>query len=189
MKKVFLMMTAFGLMLSMLTSCGEDNAQKEETVTKENKTTAIRNTAENKLNENNKMDGKQAKAIFKKYIEDNNILVAPTKSGLYYVKTKEGNGVKPAKGDIVKVHYTGKFLNGKVFDSSVERNEPIEIAIGVGQLIPGWDEGILMMSKGEKGVLYVPYDLAYGERGYPGAIPPFSNMIFEVELIDFQSRR
>ena len=86
---------------------------------------------------------------------------------------------------MVQVHYTGRLLDGKVFDSSVERGEPISIPIGMGRVIPGWDEGIQMMSKGEKGVLYIPYYLAYGERDM-GDIPPFSNLVFDVELVDFQ---
>ena len=136
---------------------------------------------ENKMKEK----GEKAKAALKKYIEDNNILAEQTESGLYYVKTLDGNGEKPEKGDKVKVHYTGKLLDGTVFDSSVERGTPIEIPIGMGYVIPGWDEGIVMMSKGEKGILYIPYDLAYGERGAGGVIPPFANLIFEVELVDF----
>lgn len=137
---------------------------------------------ENKMKEK----GEKAIAVLKKYIEDNNILAEPTESGLYYVQISEGNGEKPAQGANVKVHYTGKLLNGEVFDSSIERGEPIDIPIGVGRVIPGWDEGIMMMSKGEKGVLYIPYNLGYGERGAGGVIPPYANLIFEVELVDFE---
>ena len=126
-----------------------------------------------------------AAAEMQDYFTENNIVAKPTESGLYYVMTQEGNGEMPSKGDNVKVHYTGKLLNGKVFDSSVERGEPIEVPIGMGYVIPGWDEGIMMMSKGEKGVLYIPFYLGYGDRGAGQDIPPFSNLIFEVELIDF----
>ena len=90
------------------------------------------------------------------YLAKNKVTVEPTTSGLYYVMTQEGNGEKPEVGQMVQVHYTGKLLDGTVFDSSIERGEPISIPIGVGQVIPGWDEGIMMMSKGEKGVLYIP---------------------------------
>ena len=128
----------------------------------------------------------KAEAEMKQYFADNNIVATPTASGLYYVQTAEGNGEMPAKGDYVHVHYTGKLLNGKVFDSSIERGEPIGVSIGVGRVIPGWDEGIMMMSKGEKGVLYIPYYLGYGDRGAGSDIPPFANLIFEVELIDFE---
>ena len=123
------------------------------------------------------------------YLAKNKIEVEPTPSGLYYVMTQEGNGEKPEAGQIVKVHYTGKLLDGTVFDSSVERGEPISIPIGVGQVIPGWDEGIQMMSKGEKGMLYIPYYLAYGEQQRGDKITPFSNLIFEVELVDFETAK
>lgn len=118
------------------------------------------------------------------YLKENNIVVNPTETGLYYVKTKDGNGERPQPGTMVEVHYTGRLLDGTVFDSSVNRDEPFQFVVGIGQVIPGWDEGLMMMSKGEKGVLYIPYYLAYGDRN-AGAIPPFSNLIFEVELIDF----
>ena len=127
----------------------------------------------------------RAYAEMQQYFAENNVVVTPTASGLYYVMTEEGKGVMPKKGDNVKVHYTGKLLNGKVFDSSIERGEPIEVPIGMGYVIPGWDEGIMLMSKGEKGVLYIPYYLGYGDRGAGADIPPFANLIFEVELVDF----
>ena len=120
------------------------------------------------------------------YLAKNKITAEPTESGLIYVMTQEGNGEKPEVGKMVKVHYTGKLLDGTVFDSSVERGEPISIPIGVGQVIPGWDEGILLMSKGEKGVLYIPYYLAYGDRQAGEKIVPFSNLVFDVELVDFE---
>ena len=127
----------------------------------------------------------RAYAEMQAYFATNQVVASPTASGLYYVMTQEGNGEMPEKGDNVKVHYTGKLLNGKVFDSSIERGEPIEVPIGMGYVIPGWDEGIMLMSKGEKGVLYIPYYLGYGDRGAGADIPPFANLIFEVELIDF----
>lgn len=119
------------------------------------------------------------------YLEKNGVVAQPTSMGLYYVKTQDGTGEKPSKGSTVKAHYTGYLLDGTVFDTSIERGEPIEFVLGVGQVIPGWDEGIAMMSKGEKAVLYIPYYLAYGDRDL-GVIPPFSNLVFEVELIDFK---
>ena len=120
------------------------------------------------------------------YLNDNKIVVEPTASGLCYVMTTEGNGEKPQVGQMVKVHYTGKLLDGTVFDSSVERGQPFQFPSGVGQVIPGWDEGIQLMSKGEKGVLYIPYFLAYGDRAAGDKIVPFSNLMFEVALIDFE---
>ena len=119
------------------------------------------------------------------YLEKNGVVAQPTSTGLYYVKTQDGTGEKPSKGSTVKAHYTGYLLDGTVFDTSIERGEPIEFVLGVGQVIPGWDEGIALMSKGEKAVLYIPYYLAYGDRDL-GVIPPFSNLVFVVELIVFK---
>lgn len=127
----------------------------------------------------------EAQQALDAYITENGIEATPTESGLYYVCTKPGKGAQPQAGQNVKVHYTGKLLDGTVFDSSVERGEPISIPIGVGRVIPGWDEGIAMMKKGEKGMLYIPAKLAYGANG-SGPIPPYSNLIFEVELVDFE---
>lgn len=121
------------------------------------------------------------------YLSKNNIVATPSASGLYYVMTEPGNGEKPEVGKPVTMHYTGKLLDGTVFDSSVERDQPFQFILGVGQVIPGWDEGVQLMSKGEKGVLYLPYYLAYGERQAGDKIVPFSNLMFEVELIDFET--
>lgn len=108
-----------------------------------------------------------------------------TDSGLRYIVEKEGDGSKPASAaSKVTVHYTGTFLDGKVFDSSVQRGEPIQF--GLNQVIPGWTEGVQLMNVGSKYKFYIPYTLAYGERGYPGAIPPKSDLIFEVELLDVE---
>jgi len=127
----------------------------------------------------------QADAELQEYLKTNGITVTPTASGLYYEMIKDGNGEMPVKENKVKVHYTGKLLDGTVFDSSVERGEPIEFPLGVGYVIPGWDEGIALMSKGEKGVLYIPWFLGYGDRGAGMMIQPYSNLVFEVELVDF----
>ncbi len=104
-------------------------------------------------------------------------------SGLKYVVLKKGSGPSPKYGGEVKVHYTGMFLDGTVFDSSVKRGEAAVFKIG--QVIPGWNEALLAMNKGEKRILIIPPDLAYGEAGYPGVIPPNSFLVFEVELLDF----
>jgi FKBP-type peptidyl-prolyl cis-trans isomerase len=104
-----------------------------------------------------------------------------TPSGLRYIIIEEGTGRTPLETSNVKVHYTGSFIDGKVFDSSVQRGQPIDL--GVNQVIPGWREGIQLMKEGAKYKFYIPWNLAYGERGYPGAIPPRSDLIFEVELI------
>ena len=103
-------------------------------------------------------------------------------SGLQYTVTQEGKGEKPAATDKVKVHYTGKLLSGKVFDSSVERGEPVTFPLN--GVIPGWTEGIQLLAPGAKATLFIPPNLAYGEQGRPPVIPPNSALIFDVELIE-----
>ena len=109
-----------------------------------------------------------------------------TESGLFYHIDKAGEGASPAKGNTVNVHYKGELLDGTVFDSSFKRNQPIEFSLGVGQVIPGWDEGIALLSKGAKARLIIPSDLAYGSAGAGGVIPPDATLKFEVELVDFK---
>lgn len=104
-------------------------------------------------------------------------------SGLQYKVLTQGTGEKPAATDRVKVHYKGTLLDGTVFDSSIERGEPA--VFGVTQVIKGWSEALQLMPVGSKWMLYIPYDLAYGGRDQ-GAIKPFSNLIFEVELLDIE---
>jgi len=94
-----------------------------------------------------------------------------------------GNGPIPQKGQTVIVHYTGRFTDGKKFDSSVDSNQPFSFVLGEGQVIAGWDLGIAKMKVGDKVKLTIPPELAYGRDGYPGAIPPNSTLIFEVELL------
>jgi peptidylprolyl isomerase len=108
-----------------------------------------------------------------------------TPTGLKYVVNKPGNGQKPGKGNNATVHYTGKLEDGTVFDSSVKRGQPFSFRVGTGFVIPGWDEALLDMSKGEARTLWIPYNLAYGENGRPPVIPPKANLIFDVELLDF----
>ena len=122
-------------------------------------------------------------SLMQNYIAKNKIKVAPTASGLYFIPKKAGKGAKAVAGQKVAVHYTGKLLDGTKFDSSVDRGEPIEFMLGQGQVIPGWDEGIAMMREGDKAVLLIPSKLAYGERGSNPVIPPFSPLVFDVELV------
>ena len=106
-----------------------------------------------------------------------------TKSGLKYLILSKGNGVHAQLNKNVEVHYTGYLTDGKVFDSSVERGDPIEFILGTGQVIAGWDEGIAIMNVGDKFRLIIPSNLGYGEKGAGKVIPPNSTLIFDVELI------
>ncbi len=107
-----------------------------------------------------------------------------TESGLMYKVEKQGSGASPVNGATVTVNYTGSFLDGTVFDSSVQAGKPVSFKIG--QVIQGWNEALVTMKKGEKRLLVIPPELGYGARGYPGAIPPNSFLVFEVELVDFK---
>jgi peptidylprolyl isomerase len=109
-----------------------------------------------------------------------------TPSGLKYLDLKVGDGPSPAAGKSVTVHYTGTLTDGKKFDSSVDRNQPFQFVIGVGQVISGWDEGVMSMKVGGKRKLTIPPNLAYGEGGAGDVIPPNSTLIFEVELLGVQ---
>ncbi|MBN1516548.1 FKBP-type peptidyl-prolyl cis-trans isomerase [Candidatus Sumerlaeota bacterium] len=108
--------------------------------------------------------------------------VMATESGLQYKELKAGDGPKPALTDTVKVHYSGRLLDGTVFDSSYERGEPMQF--GLNGVIEGWGEGLQLMPVGSKYELYIPYQLAYKEVGIPGSIPPCSLLTFEVELLE-----
>ncbi|MGP1478960.1 MAG: peptidylprolyl isomerase [Capnocytophaga sp.] len=120
-----------------------------------------------------------AEAAFAKEVEG----FSKTESGLYYQITEHGTGEQPQRGQYVAVHYTGMLLDKTVFDSSYRRREPIEFKVGVGQVISGWDEGIMLLHQGDKARLVIPAELAYGSRGAGGVIPPNAPLIFDVELV------
>ncbi len=125
----------------------------------------------------------KARELGEKFLEENknNENVKVTASGLQYIVEKEGTGIQPTATDDVTVHYTGRLLNGQVFDSSVQRGEPATFPLN--RVIPGWTEGVQLMKEGAKYTFFIPSELAYGEHGVPNAIPPHSTLIFEVELI------
>ena len=154
----------------------------ETAMTQEEAINIIQNyfqNAEKKEADTNKQEGE---AFLEKNKKESGIIT--TESGLQYKVENAGNGIKPEDGDKVKVHYTGKLLNGEVFDSSVERGEPAEF--GVNQVIPGWTEALKLMPVGSKYILYIPSDLAYGERGAGPKIKANSTLVFEVELLDVE---
>ena len=127
--------------------------------------------------------------IIEGYLKEKGLTAKKTGSGLRYIIEKEGAGPNPEPGDIVTVHYTGMLLDGTKFDSSLDSNKPLTFAIGRGQVIRGWDEGIALLKKGGKGKLIIPSSLAYGERGAGGVIPPNSVLIFDVELVDLKKNK
>jgi FKBP-type peptidyl-prolyl cis-trans isomerase len=129
-------------------------------------------------------------ALIAQYLKDHNITAKPTATGLYYIEKVKGKGARAMAGKKVKVQYTGKLFNGKVFDSSVDKkpSTPYEFTLGQGQVIPGWDEGIALMNAGGKATLIVPSKLAYGERGAGSDIPAYTPLVFDVELVSVSDK-
>lgn len=127
-----------------------------------------------------------AKVAGEKFLAENakkdGVTVRP--SGLQYKVLTEGTGAKPAKNSTVTVHYKGTLIDGSEFDSSYARNQPI--SFNLQGVIPGWTEGLQLMATGSKYEFYIPYNLAYGPSGYPGAIPGYATLIFVVELLSFK---
>lgn len=125
--------------------------------------------------------------IIKEYIAKNNLKAENIGNGIYYVRNAEGTGATPQSGDNVETNYTGKTVDGKVFDSSLTRKETFKFAVGTSAVIRGWDEGFLKMKKGEKGMLLIPSAMAYGGQSPTPTIKPFSVLLFDVELVDFKA--
>jgi FKBP-type peptidyl-prolyl cis-trans isomerase FklB len=140
---------------------------------------AVKQAEEEKLNEKYKILGEN-------FLKENvrNLGVVVTESGLQYKIIGETDGPKPSATSKVKVHYHGTTIEGKVFDSSVDRGEPIEFPLN--QVIPGWTEGLQLMSVGSKFKFFIPQNLAYGAQSPSPAIAPYSTLIFEVELLSFE---
>ena len=134
-----------------------------------------------------KQKGVDDKAIVD-YLAKNNLTgkAQKTENGVYYIITQDGTGPQPQRGDAVTIHYTGKLLDGKVFDSSQKTGQPIQLQIGVGMVIPGWDDAILKLKKGTKATLVIPSTMGYGPQGSPPAIPGNAVLVFDVDLVNVQ---
>jgi len=142
--------------------------------------------AEQAIEENKRKAEKKEQEKIKKIIEEKWSGASCTETGMYFVVTEEGEGDTPESGNSITAHYSGRLLaNDKKFDSSYDRGEPIQFEVGVGRVIPGWDEALIDMKRGEKRTLIIPPTLAYGERGAGGVIPPNAWLVFDVELVDF----
>lgn len=139
-----------------------------------------------KLQEQEQAAAKEASAEGEKFLAENakRDEVTVTESGLQYEVITTGEGEKPSAESTVSVHYHGTFANGDVFDSSVERGQPAEFPVN--GVIAGWTEALQLMTEGSKWKLTIPYDLAYGERGSQGAIPPYATLVFDVELLSIK---
>jgi peptidylprolyl isomerase len=133
------------------------------------------------------LEAKKEKEIeeFRNKMESIQDSLQVTESGLkYFITKKNPDGVQPESGQTVSVHYVGRLSDGKMFDSSYKRNKPLEFPVGVGRVIPGWDEGISLLKTGEKATLVIIPELGYGARGAGNVIPPNATLVFDVELVD-----
>ncbi len=130
---------------------------------------------------------KKELSILDDYIKNKKIETEALLSGLYFIEIEKGKGKIPSPKDTLIVHYTGKLLNGKKFDSSYDRNKPFKFVLGASQVIDGWEEGLSRMNKGGKAKLIIPSYLAYGEKGYGNIIPPYTTLVFEIELMDIKT--
>ena len=176
-----LSMGAQGINVEDFAQAIADVLNRKETAISHNEAREIVNKyfmeLEEKMNAENIEKGK---AFLEENAKKEGVITLP--SGLQYQVITEGNGKKPSATDKVKCHYEGTFVNGSIFDSSYKRNEPA--VFGLNQVIAGWTEGVQLMSEGSKYEFYIPYNLAYGENGAPGAIPPYAALKFVVELIE-----
>ena len=174
--KKFLSFAMAALMLAGMTSCNNNSNSNTEN------TTSTEETAPD-----NDTQVKDNKTVGREFLEKNKDVegVKVTESGLQYQVVKEGDGLQPGPNDVVTVHYTGKLIDGTVFDSSVERGEPATFAVG--QVIPGWVEGLQLMREGAAYRLFIPSNLAYGPHG-TGPIQPNSTLIFDVQLLKVEKK-
>lgn len=134
--------------------------------------------------------GDYERTVLQNFIDEKKIEVAPTPSGMYFVRTQKGTGKKVELGDVITVNYEGKFLNGVFFDSSIKSKQPLEFVYGSEwQVIAGIDEAIGLMNEGDKALVILPSGLAWGDKGSStGIIPPFTSIIYELELVSVKTR-
>jgi peptidylprolyl isomerase len=173
------------LLLAGIAGCKSEETGKTETAATETATTetAVTETAatETAVTENEEIEATKEGGTLEGNTVDENAIT--TESGLKYVDYTVGNGASPKQGDMVVVHYSGFLTDGSKFDSSVDRGQPFEFKIGVGQVIKGWDEGVMSMKIGGKRKLIIPPELGYGARGAGDVIPPNATLLFDVELL------
>ena len=174
--KKFLFMAMAALLMTGMVSCNSSN----------NETTSPETTEEAATEPT--VEIKDNLTLGREFLEENakNDSVKVTESGLQYIVLKEGKGIKPGPTDKVVVHYTGKLIDGRVFDSSLDDGEPA--TFGVDQVIAGWTEGLQLMSEGSEYRLFIPSELAYGSKGSKGSILPNSTLIFDVKLIKVEKQ-
>lgn len=173
--------------VSCAAASGEGTDSKSETLQSAQGQTASAGAAERPTMSSDSATASQAaidRAAIEAYLKDSGINADWKPNGMAVAVEKQGDGPAVKAGDVVRVHYTGQLLDGKVFDSSVERGDPLEFPIGQGRVIRGWDEGIPMFNVGGKGTLFIPSELGYGARSIPGAIPANSVLVFDIEVID-----
>ncbi len=151
----------------------------------------VKKLNETEIEEERKLMEESAKLLeedlLNQFVEDNKIIEKPRLSGLYIIEKKEGTGRIVQTGDVLMVNYSGMFVNGNIFDLSFQRKEPFVFIIGQGNVIQGWEEGFMYMKAGGKARFIIPSHLAYGKEGYGSIIPPYSCLIFDVELIKIKN--
>lgn len=189
MKKIYIVLFAlFFIMLVILGVKSYKDKQVEKSLSSENSMVDTKTSTDVTVTENKEEDIKkplEVKQEVKKYMNDSDVKTLDVKI------TQAGQGeAVTQKGNVLSMNYTGTLLNGKKFDSNVDpafgHVEPFNFQIGAGMVIRGWDEGLIGMKKGEKRILTIPADMAYGARGAGAVIPPNAALIFEVELLDFK---
>ncbi len=173
--------------VSCAASSGEGHADDSESLEPQSAQTAsagaaqtLRNPVDSAMEAHRIIDREAIEA----YLKESGIKAEWQDNGMAVAYDKKGDGKAVHPGDVVRVHYTGMLLDGTVFDSSRERGEPLEFPIGQQRVIRGWDEGIPLFNVGGQGTLFIPSELGYGSRGFPGAIPEYSVLIFDIEVID-----